>query len=61
MSPEDAAAGAELPDTIIEENSSDEDIEVVKVEDEKAKMGSNTTTTAMRKNFMHQGCVTSRV
>ena len=51
MGPEDA----DLPDTIIEENSSDED--EVRVEDgegidKKAKEGSRATM--MRKNFMHQ-------
>ena len=51
VSPEDA----DLPDTIIEENSSDED--EVKVEDGEGedKMAKKASTTAVRKNFMHQG------
>ena len=50
MSPEDA----DLPDTIIEENSSDEDeVKVGEGGEKKAKKGS--TTTNIRKNFMHQG------
>ena len=48
VSPEDA----DLPDTIIEENSSDEDEVRVEGEDKKAKEGSKATM--MRKNFMHQ-------